>query len=270
MAASFNRSSWYAKGDVVSTDMRVQNAYGMGEVGLTGFGPNINTVKDPRYGRNSELAGEDPFLSGEYAVHYTQGMQQVDPATGHLKMLSYLKHYTAYSVEANRFEFVANVSLFDFWDSYLPQYEKAFTEGAQPASGAMCSYFAPNGVSCCGNNWLLNEVIRGAGDPARGGVGWNRPDAVVMSDCSAVANMAKNGYASGPVDASAKAINGGLDVYGGWNDELWTQGYLWDAVQQNMTEASTVVQAAYRTVMQKLKVGLFDPLNDAATGRPHK
>jgi hypothetical protein len=32
-----------------------------------------------------------------------------------------------------------------------------------------------------------------------------------------------NGYATGPVDASAKAINGGLDIYGGWNDDLWTQ-----------------------------------------------
>ena len=91
MAASFNRTLWTAKGDVVSTDMRVLNTYGVGEVGLTGYGPNINTVKDPRYGRNSELAGEDPFLSGEYAVAYTQGMQQIDPATGHYKMINYLK-----------------------------------------------------------------------------------------------------------------------------------------------------------------------------------
>ena len=31
---------------------------------LLDAGPNINMVKDPRYGRNSELAGEDPFLTG--------------------------------------------------------------------------------------------------------------------------------------------------------------------------------------------------------------
>jgi hypothetical protein len=31
-------------------------------------------------------------------------------------------------VEANRFTFTANVSMFDFWDSYLPQYEMAFVE----------------------------------------------------------------------------------------------------------------------------------------------
>ena len=62
-------------------------------------------------------------------------MQQVD-ANGTFKMMSYLKHYTAYSVEASRFTFTANVSMFDFWDSYLPQYETAFIKGG--SSGAMC------------------------------------------------------------------------------------------------------------------------------------
>ena len=41
-------------------------------------------------------------------------MQQID-SNGTYKMLSYLKHYTAYSVESSRFTFVANVSMFDFW-----------------------------------------------------------------------------------------------------------------------------------------------------------
>ena len=55
-------------------------------------------------------------------------------------------------------------------DSNLPQYEKAFVDGG--AAGAMCSYFAPNGVSSCGNKWLLNGMVREQ---------WARPDAVIMS-----------------------------------------------------------------------------------------
>jgi len=247
-AASFNRSSWWMKGDVVSTDLRAYNNLNQGETGLMGFGPNINMLKDPRYGRNSELAGEDPYLSGEYGAAYTKGMQQID-SNGTYKMLSYLKHYTAYSVESSRFTFVANVSMFDFWDSYLPQYEIAFTKGQ--SSGAMCSYFAPNGESCCGNDYLLNQVIRGK---------WNRPDAVVMSDCSAVANMQKNGYAHSPEDASAKAMNAGMDIYGGWDDDLWTQGFLAKAITEGLTTNATVAKSFKRTMMQKLKVGLFDGL----------
>lgn len=69
--------------------------------------------KDPRYGRNSELPGECPFLAGTYADHYTQGMQQVSEKTGFYKMLSYLKHYTAYNKEADRFSWKANVTDFD-------------------------------------------------------------------------------------------------------------------------------------------------------------
>ena len=81
----------------------------------------------------------------------------------------------------------------------------------------MCSYFAPNGASVCGNKWLLDELIRSP-------QGWNRSDAVVESDCSAVANMTSNNYAAGPVDASAKTLNAGMDLYGGTKDNLWGRG----------------------------------------------
>ena len=110
-----------------------------GLLGLTGYGPNINVIKDPRYGRNSELPGEDPVLTGEYAVNYVKGMQQTKTGKGGkpvLKMLSSLKHYTAYSVETSRFTFSASVTNFTLHDSNLPQYEAAFVEGG--ASGAMC------------------------------------------------------------------------------------------------------------------------------------
>ena len=67
----------------------------------------------------------------------------------------------------------------------------------------MCSYMAPNGVSSCGNNWLMNELIR---------TQWKRPDAVVMSDCSAVGNMRKNVMQLNDTMAAAQAMNAGLDV----------------------------------------------------------
>ena len=43
-------------------------------IGVTGFGPNINLSRDPRFGRNYELPGEDPLLNGEYAKHLVLGM----------------------------------------------------------------------------------------------------------------------------------------------------------------------------------------------------
>jgi beta-D-xylosidase 4 len=256
VAASFNRSSWWAKGDVVSTEMRVQNNLNS-DVALSGFGPNINLVKDPRYGRNSELPGECPFLSGTYAVHYLRGMQQVS-SQGHVKMLAYVKHFTAYNKEANRYSFGANVSDFDLWDSYLPQFEMAFSTQKGHAAGAMCSYFAPNGVPSCGSDFLMNGVVRKL---------WNRSDAVFMSDCGAVAEFIAHygrhdghGYADNETDASSKALNAGLDIYGGNKDDLWTAGFLHGAINAGQSMVSTLNQAVQRTLMQKMKAGVFDNL----------
>ena len=71
------------------------------KIGLTGYGPNINNPRDPRFGRYSELPSEDPLHAGSYAASFVQGMQEVD-AQGHPKALALLKHFTAYSQETGR------------------------------------------------------------------------------------------------------------------------------------------------------------------------
>ena len=83
MAASFNRSSWYLKGAVFGTEQRalmnIHHSRGRDKrdkIALTAYGPNINQQRDPRFGRSSELPGEDPVLSGQYAAHMVQGMQE--------------------------------------------------------------------------------------------------------------------------------------------------------------------------------------------------
>jgi beta-glucosidase-like glycosyl hydrolase len=119
-------------------------------------GPNINQPRDPRFGRLSELPSEDPLHAGLYAANFVQGMQEED-AAGHPKMIALLKHFVAYSQETGRGHDVENISHFDLFDSYLPQYKIAFDGGA---SGAMCSYNSPLGQPSCANGYLLNEIIR--------------------------------------------------------------------------------------------------------------
>ena len=96
----------------------------------------------------------DPFHSGTYATNYVQGCQQHN--NSYLKMVSGLKHFDAYSVEDNRAGRSFNISMFDLWDTFLPQYRLGFVEGG--AHATMCSYASINGVPSCANNYLLNEV----------------------------------------------------------------------------------------------------------------
>ena len=93
-----------------------------GQAGLTFWSPNINVVRDPRWGRAMETPGEDTFVIGRYAVNYVRGLQDVE---GHeysgdlnyrpLKVSACCKHYAAYDLEnwegVDRFHFDAKVLL---------------------------------------------------------------------------------------------------------------------------------------------------------------
>lgn len=108
----------------VSTEARAMHNAGM--AGLTFWSPNINVVRDPRWGRILETPGEDPFVVGRYAVNFVRGMQDVvgqetaeDPNTRPLKVSACCKHYAAYDLDnwattgsavVDRVHFNANVS----------------------------------------------------------------------------------------------------------------------------------------------------------------
>ena len=84
-ASSFNRSAWHGMGAVISTEMRAANNNGgvvrpgaLTQVGLNGWGPNINLARDPRWGRELEVPTEDPTLAGKLAASMTRGIQEGD------------------------------------------------------------------------------------------------------------------------------------------------------------------------------------------------
>lgn len=85
-------------GQVVSTEARAM--YNVGLAGLTYWSPNVNIVRDPRWGRTQETPGEDPLLSSKYASGYVRGLQQTDGGDpNRLKVAACCKHYTAYDLD---------------------------------------------------------------------------------------------------------------------------------------------------------------------------
>ena len=65
-SCSFNRTLWKATGSLIGREGRA--FVNEGASGSTFWTPVINIVRDPRWGRNIESAGEDPFLSGQCAA----------------------------------------------------------------------------------------------------------------------------------------------------------------------------------------------------------
>eukprot|EP01059_Diplonema_ambulator_P004195 TRINITY_DN138_c0_g2_i1.p1 TRINITY_DN138_c0_g2~~TRINITY_DN138_c0_g2_i1.p1 ORF type:complete len:752 (+),score=249.86 TRINITY_DN138_c0_g2_i1:57-2312(+) len=265
-AASFNRTLWNLKGQALSDEMRAFNnlngyrdidpnpeQYG---IGLTGFGPNINIMRDPRWGRNSEVPSEDPFLAGTYAAEYVMGGQVGDDKR-YLKMAMSLKHYSVYSVETNRGAFIPNVTMHDLWETFLAQFEIAFTQGK--ASGTMCSYSGANGVNSCADEYLINQVLR---------QNFSSPDAIVASDCGAFGNMLTQSHtASSPLDVSTKTLFAGTDAELGEQYPFWGSANAGgqDGINQAISEygpkAKNALEASIRRQMKlRMSLGLFDPV----------
>ena len=89
----------------MSTEARAMN--NLGVAGLTFWSPNINLVRDPRWGRALETPGEDPFVAGVYGVNCVRGLQDVEgheaatdpPMPDRLKVSACCKHYAAYDLD---------------------------------------------------------------------------------------------------------------------------------------------------------------------------
>ena len=116
-----------------------QNVYGDG---IDYWSPTINLQRDPRWGRNQEVPGEDPMLTGAYAAAFVGGLQNgVGEDPSHVQVAACCKHFVANSLENwhghTRHNFDAPVSKQDMAEYYLPPFRACVMEGR--SLGVMCS-----------------------------------------------------------------------------------------------------------------------------------
>ena len=124
---------------------------------ITAYSPNVNLVRDPRWGRSQEVYSEDPLLSSRLAYEFVTGMQTGDGdndnnndnnnSNGSDGNDSYLligaccKHFAAYDIETKperRYFFNAVVDSRNWQETYSPVFYSC-VKTAQ-ASHVMCSY----------------------------------------------------------------------------------------------------------------------------------
>jgi beta-glucosidase-like glycosyl hydrolase len=68
---------WLDVGLAIGTESRALYNEGSGHVWL--FAPNINLLRDPRWGRAQEVPGEDATLVAAYAAAFVRGVQASRP-----------------------------------------------------------------------------------------------------------------------------------------------------------------------------------------------
>eukprot|EP00039_Didymoeca_costata_P029260 m.23868 g.23868 ORF g.23868 m.23868 type:complete len:847 (+) comp7550_c0_seq1:294-2834(+) len=249
-AQSFNRTVWFSTGARIGREARA--AMNAGNAYSTFWAPVVNMARDPRWGRNIETPGEDPYLSGEYAEQFVKGMQEAPEDKNHYQASACCKHFAGNNVEAsmegntswNRHTISANITMQDLVGYYLPSFQACVERGN--VTGLMCSYNELNGVPTCANSWLLDTVAR----KEWGFTGY------VTSDCDATSDIfGSHHYTATPEEAAADALNAGNDVDCGG----FLSGHTMTALNENLTNVSVIDERIKNQLRVRMQLSHFDP-----------
>lgn len=209
--------------------------------GLTFWSPNVNILRDPRWGRAQETYGEDPWLTSRMAVAFIRGLQGDDP--DYLKLVATAKHFAAHSgPEGERHRMDVRATDEDLEETYLPAFEAAVQEAR--VESIMTAYTRLNGEACSSHRGLLEDVLR-----RRWGF-----DGYVVSDCGAIDDIFKgHGLAPGPAAAATRALQAGCDLECGA-----IYAHLPPSVEPD------VDRALHRVLKARFRLGLFErtPFDD--------
>jgi len=223
------------------------------------FSPMVDIARDPRWGRVSEGAGEDPFLGSAVGAAMVKGYQ--GPIQNTLNqpnnILACVKHFGLYgAAEAGRDYNTVDMSTYKMYNDYFPPYKACIDAGV---GSAMASFNDINGMPATCNRWLLTDVLRKEW-------GFN---GMVCTDYTGIAELINHGMGDESTVAK-RSLNAGSDM--DMVSELFLNK-LPELVKQGIVPVSEVDLACRRILNAKYRLGLFsDPyrgLNDAAPARVH-
>ncbi|KAF3457348.1 hypothetical protein FNV43_RR02005 [Rhamnella rubrinervis] len=267
-AASFNDSLWELIGQVVSDEARAM--YNGGAAGLTYWSPNVNILRDPRWGRGQETPVKIPSwpvsmllaMSGDSKVMQQETSSRLQhvanitlptilitgmvliastsmPSFGECTFMTLV----SIKVQSLLYNFRICVSKQDLEETYNVPFKGCVLEGK--VASVMCSYNQVNGKPTCADPDILKNTIRGE---------WGL-NGYIVSDCDSVSVLYDNQhYTRTPEEAAADSINAGLDLDCGQFLAVHTE----EAVKRGLVTESNVNNALANTIAVQMRLGMFD------------
>jgi len=253
MAATFDRELIRRAGDVTGKEARAfENALGKG--GHCRLAPTVDLCRDPRWGRNEEGYGEDPYLTGKMASAYILGMQDehnadgTKPAPGErgnrIRTGAVLKHFYA-----NNQEYRRAYDSFDISDKVKYDYElESFRYCAQEghAEGVMTSYNEINHLPAMLNH-EVQEILKD-----QWGIRYAMTDG---GDFLQTVNF--HHYFETHAETLAEGVKAGVDAM--LDNPFEVAKAAKEAWERGLITEAEMDKSIFCTAMELIRQGAFDP-----------
>ena len=218
------------------------------------FSPVADISRDPRWGRISEGAGEDPFLGSAVARAMVNGYQGEDLSADNT-LMACVKHFALYGApDGGRDYNTVDMSRLRMYNDYFPPYRAAVEAGA---GSAMAAFNDVDAVPATGSRWLMTEVLRKQ---------WGF-EGFVVTDYTGINEIVEHGV--GNLEQSAvMALQAGIDM------DMIGESYLntlKESLEEGKISTEDIDRAVRRVLTAKFKLGLFDdPYKYINPGRSDK
>ena len=250
--------------------------------------PQADLATEPRWSRINGTFGEDPDLARRLVRAYVGGFQHGDSGVDYGGVIAVVKHWVGYGAQKNGLDSHSSYGKFANFsggnlDLHIEPFLGAFTAHV---AGVMPTYSILEGAKLDGrpleqvgagfNRQLLTDVLR----RRYGFDGVILTDWAITNDCN---ELCRNGSPAGErpsfasvampwgvedlpkVDRFAKAVNAGVDQFGGTEEAQ----FLVEGVRSGKITEARLNESVYRIALLKFKQGLFENpyVDTAAAGR---
>tara|TARA_B100000809_G_scaffold32497_1_gene28343 strand:- start:2428 stop:4779 length:2352 start_codon:yes stop_codon:yes gene_type:complete len=236
-AATWDDALLYKVSAQTATEMRATGTH-------WSFTPNIDVLRDPRWGRTGETFGEDPYLVGNMGVATIAGMQS-DDFSGSENVIACVKHLVAGSQSLNGLNASpTDVSYRTLMGIFLPPFKRAVKEAN--VFSIMTAHNEVNGIPAHMDKHMMTNLLRDR---------WGF-DGFYVSDWNDVSRIDTwHHVADSFKQATEYSVGAGLDMH---MHGPHFADYVIELVNEGKLPESRVDLACSKILEVKFKLGLFE------------
>ena len=219
------------------------------------FAPDLDVIRDPRYGRCEENFGEDPYLVGQMGRAVVRGLQGKDLSdlNSDHTVVALLRAYPGMGDAEGGHDFTRmGLGRREMQEVVLRPWREAIEEGAQ---GVMAERAEYDGDPAPASTYYLNDLLREE---------WGF-EGITIGDAGAVRYLISQRVAADKAQAAAAALRAGLDqnlsdvgvVDHSRGDRAYGEG-LPQALERGLITSEDIDRSVRRVLRLKFLLGLFE------------